>query len=560
VKFPRFGLRTKLALMALLLLALPWAGYQYVREMERFLLEGEEQALLATARAVATALHDRPKLLQARPERDSDPRRMAEDELRRIDGAGPAPQSQDGADSQDVGPRTNAIIARESSPRDEPQEITEILRGVQRTTSRVWIVTRDLRVLALAGTLKRDEGEVEDDDSLPHRLLGWLFPRPSENFDDAIEDDALATGREITAALRGIPGARLRRTPDGKAMVISAAHPIWNGDDVVGAVVAEETTNPILSVRTRALEQLLFVTLVVFVVAAAAMIWFATRISTRIRRLRDEAESAVDVHGRLARPNSRVLTAQNSSDEIGDVSRSFAALLARLQQYNTYLESMASRMSHELRTPIAVVRSSLENLKLAHTAEESRVYIARAEDGLKRLGTILTRMSEATRLEQSLSALERERFDLEPVVKGSVEGYRIAYPNRAFELELPGKPLLVDGSPDLAAQLLDKLVANAVDFAEAGTPIQVRLRAAGGYAELVVENRGPVLPETMRGKLFESMVSVRGARGDAPDAEPHLGLGLYIARVIAELHRGSVRAANLPGGDGVLVAATFQLV
>jgi len=552
MKFPRFGLRSKLALMALLLLALPWAGYQYVSEMERFLLEGQEQALLATARAVATALHDRPKLLQARVQADDDPRRRAEEELRRIDAS-----KADEAGVQN-GERQNAIIARESSPREEPQEIAEILRGVQRTSSRVWIVTRGLRVLALAGTLKRDEA-ADEDDSLPHRLLGWLFPRPSENFDDAIEDDALATGREIAAALRGIPGARLRRTPDGRAMVISAAHPIWNGDEVVGAVVAEETTNPILSVRSRALEQLSFVTLVVFAVAAAAMIWFATRISGRIRRLRDEAEGAVDARGRLARSQLRLLTAQNSSDEIGDVSRSFSALLARLHQYNSYLESMASRMSHELRTPIAVVRSSLENLKLAHTPEESRVYIARAEDGLRRLGTILTRMSEATRLEQSLSAFERERFDLEPVVKGSVEGYRIAYPGRGFELELPGKPLLVDGSPDLAAQLLDKLVANAVDFAEPGSAVQVRLRAAGGYAELAVANRGPALPEAMRGKLFESMVSVRAARRETPDAEPHLGLGLYIARVIAEFHNGSVRAANLSAGDGVLVAATFRL-
>src|SRR5258708_11352645 len=52
--------------------------------MERFLLGGEEQALLATARAVATALHDRPGLMRARPSRDNDFRREAEEELRRL--------------------------------------------------------------------------------------------------------------------------------------------------------------------------------------------------------------------------------------------------------------------------------------------------------------------------------------------------------------------------------------------------------------------------------------------------------------------------------------------
>ena len=80
MKLPTLGLRAKLALAALVLLALPLAGYQYVREMERFLLEGEEQALLATARAVATALHDRPGLMRARPPRDNDLRREAEDD------------------------------------------------------------------------------------------------------------------------------------------------------------------------------------------------------------------------------------------------------------------------------------------------------------------------------------------------------------------------------------------------------------------------------------------------------------------------------------------------
>src|SRR5256885_16442631 len=84
LKFPPLSLRTKLALVALVLLALPWAGYEYVREMERFLLEGEEQALLATARAVATALHDRPGLLRARPSHDNDLLREAEEELRRL--------------------------------------------------------------------------------------------------------------------------------------------------------------------------------------------------------------------------------------------------------------------------------------------------------------------------------------------------------------------------------------------------------------------------------------------------------------------------------------------
>lgn len=541
---PQFSLRTKLALVALVLLALPWAGYSYVREMERFLLEGEERALLATARAVATALHDRPSLMRAPPPRDTDLRREAEEELKRL-------AAERGEPPPDEGVEPTLIIDREESPgRSDTEEIAEILRGVERTTSRIWVVTRELRVLALAGTLRREEGAAADE-SLAARVLGLLIPRPSEDFDEAIADDVLATGREISGALQGRPGFRLRNTPDGKAVVISAAHPIWNGDEVAGAVVVEETTNPILSVRSQALERLLVVTLAVFAGAAAVLIWFATRISSRIRRLRDEAESAIDARGRLA----HLVTAQNSGDEIGDLSRSFSAMLAKLAQHNAYLESLASRLSHELRTPIAVVRSSLENLKLAPA--DARVYIDRAEQGLARLGTILTRMSEATRLEQGLDSVERERYDLAAVVAGCVEGYRLAYPKQAFELELPPEKAFTQGSPDLAAQLLDKLVANAADFSSGG-PVKISLALAGGFAGLRVENKGPPLPEAMRGKLFESMVSVRGERS-RDGSEPHLGLGLYIARLIAEFHGGAIRAENLSSGDGVAVTASFRL-
>jgi len=151
----RISLRVKLALVALLLLALPWAGYEYVREMERFLLDGQEQALLATARAIATALHDRPGLMAPRAEREADPRVRAEEELARIAAQrgdsgqtkpDPAPQPGDASAPAPAAQRPSTIIARESSPRDEPREVADILRGVQHTTSRVWVVSRDLRV------------------------------------------------------------------------------------------------------------------------------------------------------------------------------------------------------------------------------------------------------------------------------------------------------------------------------------------------------------------------------------------------------------------------------
>jgi dedicated sortase system histidine kinase len=495
---PRFGLRLKLALVLLALVALPVAGILYVNEVERFLLQEQEQSLLAVARAVATALHERPQLLAS------------------------------------------------ASGRDD--EVDAILLGLQRASSRIWVVDSQYQVIAAAGSLRRT-AEVASEAPWWQPLIAWLIPRPTEDFVEGQPEDLLATGSDVAAALQGTPATRARHTRDGRAVVLSAAHPIWTGDQVAGAVVTEETTNSVISVKSVALERLLLLTLTAFAGAAALLMAFATRLSVRIRRLRDEAESAIDARGRITR-----LTASGASDEIGDLSRSFSAVLERLAEHHDYLEAMAARLSHELRTPIAVVRSSLENLKLSR--ENQALYIERAEQGLARLGRILERMTEASRLEQSLSAVERTRYDLAAVVRGCVEGYRIAYPQAAFALEAPEGRVEVEGAPDLAAQLLDKLVENAVDFSSGGSPVRVALEKNGAAAALTVSNKGPLLPEKMRTRLFESMISVR----DAPGAgTPHLGLGLYVARLIAQFHGGTIAASNLAGGDGVALGVRIPL-
>lgn len=542
----RITLRLKLALVALTLLALPWVGWRYVQEMERFLLEAQQQALLATARAVATALHERPQLLRVKPAQSDEARRAAEESLRQA--AERAEKSGQPVVVEEIG-RESGISEKQSVA-----EIGAILRGLERSTARIWVVNRELKLLALAGSLKpqapSDNGEGAA--RLWRDMLARIVPRPEEDFDEALDEDVLATGREIAHALLGAPATRLRNSADGRAVIVSAAHPIWSGDNVVGAVVVEETTHSILAVRSQALERLLLTTIVVFALAAAVLLGFATRLSNRIRRLRDEAESAVDARGRL----KRLTSGSQAGDEIGDLSRSFTAVLEKLAQHHGYLESLAGRLSHELRTPIAVVRSSLENLRLEQDPAQRQVYLGRAEEGLARLSKILTRMSEATRLEQSLHGEARSRFDLAGVVRDCVNGYRMAYAERSFELKAPAQAFVVEGSPDLFVQLLDKLVANAVDFGKPGAPVRIALARAGLAARFSVTNAGPTIPDAVRGRLFESMISVRTERAGS---EPHLGLGLYVARLIAEFHNGSIAAANLPDGSGVSVELTLPL-
>ncbi len=530
---PRIALsiRAQLLLVLTVFLALPWLGVEYVRELERVLRDAQERTLAGTAQAVATALHDRPRLFATPPD----------------------PIASFARERADDRTGTGASLPPSASP-----EIAQIVEGLSRTTARIWVVDRSGNVLARAGSLKPPAPPAPPETfwgrvgrATVGRLYRLVLDPPAEDFSDDAATQGAPHGRDVEGALAGILTTERRATADGKAVIVSAAHPVWVGDQVRGVVVAEETTNAVVAERNRAFERLFNIVLAVLLVGSLALTAYATWLSARIRHLRDDAERAIDDRGRVR----AALASSTAGDEIGDLSRSFSSVLARLAEHASYQEKMASRLSHELRTPVAVVRSSLDNLKAAALPEDARVYIARAQEGLTRLTQILTRMTEAARLEQSLSDVDRERYDAVPVVTGCVDGFRLVYPDARIAYAAPAQPVVVDGAPDLLAQMLDKLLANAVEFA-AGGAIAVRLDGADGVATFAVENEGPPLPEGMRERLFESMVSVRS--GGEPGA-PHLGLGLYIVRMIAQFHGGAARADDAAGGKGVVVTVTLPL-
>jgi dedicated sortase system histidine kinase len=515
------GIRFRLVLVALVLLALPLLAAQFISRMESFLRESQERAIGATARAVASALSDRPALFERR-EASSDPEG---EERRRIVALFAA------ADTNAVASLGNAYVPSE--------EIERFLAIMGRRSSRLWVIDTRSRVRGLSGTLR-------DSDPEP-ALGGWLKPLaalivPTPRV--AAGDETQPVRSQIDRALIGVSSTNWRGTRDRDVAILSAAQPIFVGDDIVGAVVVEETTGSIQLLKQSAFQNLLAVTLAVVGAALAILLAFASRLTARIRRLHAEADAAIDSQGRVR----GTVSATDARDEIGDLTRTTAAVIGRLKDYNAYLEAMAGRLSHELRTPVAVVRSSLDNLKAQHLTAEARVYVERAGQGVERLARLISRLSEGTRLERLLESAERERFDLAAVVAGCVEGYRAAYPERQFEFTRPEAPVGIEGVPDAFAQLLDKLVENAHDFAPPGTAVRISLSAAGRRALLAVENAGPPLPESMR--LFDSMVSLRGpervTRGGA-----NLGLGLYIVRLVAEFHGGRVRASNLPANAGV---------
>lgn len=330
----------------------------------------------------------------------------------------------------------------------------------------------------------------------------------------------------------------------GERVVLSAAEPIRSNGKIIGAVVAEQADSPIALLTDQAVSGLLGLSLILLLGSGGLLFGYASFLSWRIRRLSRAAKEAMQPDGQII----AAFPVSKSADELGDLSRSFALLLQDLHSYTDYLKTLASKLSHELKTPLAVVRSSLEHLNHSGLDEQSQSYAQRAEDGAHRLTGILNALSEATRLEQLVEQDQPESFDWQVLLRSAIAGYEDARPEQRFELVLSDEPCTSTGMPELLLQLLDKLVDNACDFAVGGTAILIRFQHDADKQTLSVENQGPLLPEAMQEYLFDSLVSLREAKTDAP----HLGLGLHVARLIAEANHGRLMAENLADGSGVI--------
>jgi len=331
--------------------------------------------------------------------------------------------------------------------------------------------------------------------------------------------------------------------PGTRALLESSA-PIYDRDHktVIGELEVTQTANRWIRLRDHALMRMLNFSLSTSAVAVTLMFAFAAWLALRLSRLRQASESALTRSGLVTS-----FPETDSRDELGDVARGFSTLLQRLNEYTSYLRTLAGKLAHEIRTPLTIVRSSLDNLESEQVPPSARAYLERARQGSERLNAILIAMGAATRVEEAIGGAERVSFDLLPVLESAVAAYRGAFPERTFRAELPTEPVAVRGAPDLIVQMLDKLIDNAVDFSPAGALISVRLRLDAQAALIEVDNPGPALAAHVQGRLFESLWQSRAG----PDSRPHFGLGLYIVRLIAEFHGGEATALNLPDGSGV---------
>jgi two-component system, OmpR family, sensor histidine kinase ChvG len=427
--------------------------------------------------------------------------------------------------------------------------LRRFLRQFSRAGDRFRVLDDDGWVLSDVGDIEARTEQGDRALGFSERLLRFVLRREDPGYESLEQPLGRLGDPVLRAALNGAPAVAWFSSGPDRSAVVAAAVPIETAGGVVGAVLLEQASDSILTLTNQALMRLMAFTVVASLLAAVGLVGFAAWLSFRVRRLARAAESALGPKGEI----DPSLPGRGAGDEIGDLARSFADLLRRLKEHTQYLRTLTSKLSHELRTPLAIVSTSADNLEHEIAADPARTYLSRLRDGAKRLDSIVVAMSEATRMELAIGETVATVFDLGDVVDACAKAYADVYPDREIICRREAKSTRVRGAGELIAQLMDKLIDNAVGFSSARGRIEIVLADSDGELALSVTNAGPQLPDAMRGQLFESLVSFR----TADDGRPHLGLGLYIVALIADFHGARVEADNLPNGRGVIFTVRF---
>ncbi|NAS24330.1 DUF4173 domain-containing protein [Herbidospora sp. NEAU-GS84] len=230
-----------------------------------------------------------------------------------------------------------------------------------------------------------------------------------------------------------------------------------------------------------------------------------------------------------------------SRDEVGELARAFNAMAADLAEVDRQRRELVANVSHELRTPITGVQAVLENVVDGVSPPEPEI-LGTALAQTQRLGRLVAQLLDLSRLDSGARPIEAEEFDLAALGGQAVREASLGRDDVTVVAAIDPGRHLTTADPSLLAQVLANLLDNAVRHSPPGGTVTLTSRAsADGTLEIEVADEGPGIPPADRQRVFERFSRLDAGRAaDAGGA----GLGLAIAKEIAELHGGTIAVAD----------------
>jgi signal transduction histidine kinase/DNA-binding response OmpR family regulator len=233
-------------------------------------------------------------------------------------------------------------------------------------------------------------------------------------------------------------------------------------------------------------------------------------------------------------------------------------LIGELQQADRRKDEFLATLSHELRNPLAPLRNSLHLLRAAGGGGAAAPIHDMMERQVNHLVRLVDDLLETSRISRGAFDLKKERVELGEAVRNAVETSQplIQAAGHELRLDLPGAPLWIEGDPVRLAQILANLLNNAARYTDPGGRISLSAALAGGAVKISVRDNGTGIAPEAQPRLFE-MFS-RESRSSGRN-QGGLGIGLALARRLAEMHGGGIEAKSDGPGKGAEFIVTLPL-
>jgi signal transduction histidine kinase len=256
----------------------------------------------------------------------------------------------------------------------------------------------------------------------------------------------------------------------------------------------------------------------------------------RLRRLEHAAERIAT--GRFDEP-----VIDTGADEVGQLARAFERMRQRLAQLDHARKEFIANASHELRTPLFSLGGFLELLTDEELDEKNRrEFLETMAEQVRRLTKLATELLDLSRLDAGQLRVQREPLSLTEAARTVAGEFQAVAQTAAHPLEVvEGDDPIALGDEERVLQIGRILVENALVHTPPGTTVRLRAGSANGSAILAVEDDGPGIASAHAAHVFERFYRVDGAQASGS------GLGLSIARELAELMGGSLALDSRPG-------------
>nr|WP_298926297.1 ATP-binding protein [uncultured Erythrobacter sp.] len=459
--------------------------------------------------------------------------------------------------------RTQLIDERFKLARIEAQITAEALAGATRERQEALLVqigkeqSMRLRMFDAEGLLWADSFALDEpafefndisDDGWDQRFARWLdrtvdaivSAEPVTDFVEPEAQTADAWPELVAAREQEVSQINLYDWVDGTPVITAAAPVGLNGATLLTVRNAADITATVRAARSS------LVTAVLLVLFASAMLsLYLAR--TIVMPLRELSRAAVKVRQGRER-DVEVPRLPERSDEIGLLARAVSDMTGTLRQRIDAVDSFAADVAHEIKNPLASLRSAVESLPKVTDEDTRRELEQIATHDVRRIDRLVTEISDASRIDAEMSRATRENIDMADLVRAIVGSreYRAENHNHRIELNTLGFAANVVGVGARLERVVENLLDNAVSFSPPEAPIVVTIDNDGTCVKLSVCDSGPGIPEGSREKVFKRFHSIRPEREDFGN---HSGLGLAIARAIAEAHDGSLIAEARPDGQ-----------